>query len=137
MEKRKIVLMYTDDTQSLHSLNEMSINYILGSDNREVEVDHSYSGEEMIKKVRENPSRYDGLISDFEMGEISGLEALAQLREEFPNIKSFIVTGNPSKAQESRDRGFDALDKPYTPGQLKEQLAKTFPEFYQPVTETA
>jgi ActR/RegA family two-component response regulator len=93
----------------------------------EYEVDMALSGEEALKKDRENP--YDLVITDLMMPGISGLDLLKSLRGARPEVNVIMVTGYPAikTAVESVKMGaFDYLPKPFTPAELRGLVARAF-----------
>jgi len=93
----------------------------------EYEVDMALSGEEALKKDRNNP--YELIITDLMMPGISGLDLLKSLRETRPDVNVIMVTGYPTikTAVESVKMGaFDYLPKPFTPAELRGLVARAF-----------
>ena len=91
------------------------------------EVDMALSGEEALKKDRENP--YDLIITDLMMPGISGLDLLRAVRAERPEATVIMITGYPTikTAVESVKLGaFDYLPKPFTPADLRGVVARAF-----------
>ena len=91
------------------------------------EVDMALSGEEALKKDRENP--YDLIITDLMMPGISGLDLLRAVRVQRPEATVIMITGYPTikTAVESVKLGaFDYLPKPFTPADLRGVVARAF-----------
>ncbi len=91
------------------------------------EVDMALSGEEALKKDRENP--YDLIITDLMMPGISGLDLLRAVRDQRPEATVIMITGYPTikTAVESVKLGaFDYLPKPFTPADLRGVVARAF-----------
>lgn len=75
----------------------------------------------VLKAIQESDARPAVLITDYEMGEMNGLELIASSQKIHPDIKTVLlsgtidssfITGHPAKV--------DAfLGKPYLPAQLK------------------
>ncbi len=52
------------------------------------------NGEELINQYRNNPQNFDAIISDIEMPELKGDEAITKIRKYNPNIIAIAITGN-------------------------------------------
>jgi len=117
--KRRILVVDDEITVS------KSIRQAILSD--QYEVDMALSGEEALKKDRENP--FDLIITDLMMPGISGLDLLKILRESRPEVNVIMVTGYPTikTAVESVKLGaFDYLPKPFTPADLRGLVSRAF-----------
>lgn len=91
------------------------------------EVDMALSGEEALKKDKENA--YDLIITDLMMPGISGLDLLRAVKDQRPEAAVIMITGYPTikTAVESVKLGaFDYLPKPFTPADLRGVVARAF-----------
>jgi len=82
---------------------------------------------EAIRLVRENPARFDLVITDLTMPEMSGLEVARQLRAIRPDLPVILVSGYSVSvdADRLREAGIcERLDKPVSPSVLAEVLAR-------------
>lgn len=95
-----------------------------------------------------NNTEYDLVISDIRMPEMSGIELLARLKSQNPNVPVIMVTayGTIEDAVETMKRGAeDYLLKPFSPDYLEEVVARTLrigtkketTDRYQIITEDA
>jgi two-component system, sensor histidine kinase and response regulator len=88
--------------------------------NDSYEIDTVLSGEEGLKKVAEK--EYDVVITDLKMPGLSGMEVLAELRKNYPDVMAIIFTGfaTVENAREALKMGaFDYIPKPFTNEELK------------------
>ncbi|SDU13050.1 two-component system, NtrC family, response regulator AlgB [Verrucomicrobium sp. GAS474] len=84
------------------------------------EPDAVDSGRIALMKMAEEP--YDLVFLDLRIGEEDGLEVLDSIVKLFPNVPTCVFTAHASitSAVEAMRRGaFDYLEKPFTPGQLR------------------
>ena len=120
-EKTKRRILVVDDEITVCK----SIRRSIQSEN--YDVDMALSGEEALKKDRENP--YDLIITDLMMPGISGLDLLRAVKEHRPEAAVIMITGYPTikTAVESVKLGaFDYLPKPFTPADLRGVVARAF-----------
>jgi len=73
-------------------------------------------GEEAVRVFRENAGRVDLAFFDVTMPKASGVEALARIRGEHPNLKALLTSGYDVLA------GGPFLPKPYTSSELMEKV---------------
>jgi CheY-like chemotaxis protein len=52
------------------------------------------NGEELINQYRNNPQNFDAIISDIEMPELKGDDAITKIRKYNQNIVAIAITGN-------------------------------------------
>lgn len=103
------------------------VSQILGSD---YEVESVRTGEEALEKWREKP--YDLLVTDVRLPGMSGLELIANLQKEYPDVKFIIVTAYDSyelreKIKELKGiKGF--FPKPFSIEEIKKEINKIFEE---------
>jgi len=103
------------------------VSQILGSD---YEVESVRTGKEAIQKWKENP--YDLLVTDVRLPDISGLELIANLQMEYPDIKFIIVTAYDSYDLREKIKNLKGLKrffpKPFSIEELKKEINKIFEE---------
>lgn len=88
--------------------------------NEDYAIDTAYSGEEGLKKTDEK--EYDIVITDLKMPGIGGMEVLATLRRNKPDLTVIIFTGYATveNAREALKMGaFDYIPKPFTNEELR------------------
>lgn len=88
--------------------------------NEAYEIDTVYSGEEGLKKISDKD--FDIVITDLKMPGLSGMEVLATLRKNKPEITVIIFTGYATveNAREALKMGaFDYIPKPFTNEELR------------------
>jgi CheY-like chemotaxis protein len=89
-------------------------------------VSVAYSGEEAVEIARQ--SAPDWLVSDIELGAVSGIDAAIQIREICPKCQIVLMSGNELthhllKDARSEGHEFDVLVKPFHPKELLRRLA--------------
>ncbi|MEO0161252.1 MAG: response regulator [candidate division WOR-3 bacterium] len=114
MEQKKFKILVVDDEiticKSIASALE-DFDYI---------VDIALSGEEAT--VKHNTNRYDLIVADLMMPDITGLELLKRVKAITPDVQFILITGFPSikTAVEAIKFGaFDYIPKPFTPEELR------------------
>jgi len=93
----------------------------------EYEVTLSRTAEEAIEKFE--PGKYDLLITDIKLPGMSGLELLAKIQMQDPDIKSIVVTAYDSFEIREKVKTLNAdafLAKPFPVKALKETIKKIF-----------
>jgi len=83
------------------------------------EVDTLESGERTIESLKTNS--YDVILLDIQMDGISGMDVLAHVKEEYPDIDVIMITAFgsvPSAVQAMKSHAFDYLLKPFDPDEL-------------------
>ncbi len=88
-------------------------------------VDRAKNGKHAIGQLQRNVGRYDLVISDWNMPEVSGLELLKEIRHRSPNLPFLMLTGRSKKeevlaAVKSGVSGY--LSKPFAPLELQKQV---------------
>ena len=94
-------------------------------DNGTYNVDTALSGEEALKKDKENP--YDVIITDLMMPRITGMDLLITLMESRPEVMVIMITAYPSikiAVQALKMGAFDYLPKPFTPEELRAVVSR-------------
>ncbi len=120
-EKKKRKILVVDDEITVCK----SIRQAIVADDHE--VDMALSGEEALKKDKENA--YDLIITDLMMPGISGLDLLQALKEARPEVNVIMVTGYPTiktAVQSVKMGAFDYLPKPFTPADLRSLVSRAF-----------
>ena len=87
------------------------------------------TGEEALEKFA--PGEYDLIITDIKLPGISGLELLAKIQMQDPDIKSIVVTAYDSFETREKVKNLNAdafLPKPFTVQTLREAIKKIFKE---------
>ena len=102
MEAEKRILIVDDEETLTFSLYQA---FIKCPDN--IEVVTAASGEEAAEKIEQ--SKFDLVLTDIRMPGMDGLELLAQIKENFPDIKVIVMTafGSIEKKEESMQMGAD------------------------------
>jgi DNA-binding NtrC family response regulator len=88
-------------------------------------VDFFHSGEEALTQIK--LQKYNLVISDLLLPDISGIEILKQVKKDSPNTSVILITGNASAetAVEAMKAGaLDYITKPFNIERLKIQVAK-------------
>ena len=83
------------------------------------QVDTLESGELAIEALK--TSSFDVILLDIQMDGISGMEVLAHVKEEYPDIDVIMITAFgsvPSAVQAMKSHAFDYLLKPFDPDEL-------------------
>lgn len=89
------------------------------------EVDEASNGEKAIRLHQ--PGKYDLVITDWHMSQVSGLEVVRSIRNKDPDVPILMVTVDTSKphVMQAIEAGVtDYLAKPFTADMLKEKLEK-------------
>ena len=119
-EQEKTILLI-DDEETVINISEMMLKR-LGYN-----VLKAHSGYEGLKLFKENKSKIDLIISDFEMPKMNGKEVMDKLREIEPQIKIMLSSGALTDADEKTvmNIGFNGfLKKPYNINTLCEKMAE-------------
>ncbi len=83
-------------------------------------------GAEALDVLNSGVQRFDLIISDWNMPEMSGLQLLKAVRMKWPGTPFIMLTGkaSPEFVVEARDNGVDAyVVKPFSPAQLGQKIA--------------
>jgi two-component system chemotaxis response regulator CheY len=83
-------------------------------------------GAEALDVLNSGTQRFDLIISDWNMPEMSGLQLLKAVRMKWPGTPFIMLTGkaSPEFVVEARDNGVDAyVVKPFSPAQLGQKIA--------------
>jgi len=118
MRNPKTILLVDDELPVLRSLAKA----LAGEG---YQLSQALSGDEALALTGERD--YDVVVTDLMMPGMNGLELLRTLRRRDPGIPLIMITGYPSvkAAVESIKAGaFDYLPKPFTPEELRGQVAR-------------
>lgn len=123
MRESKKRILFVEDEAPL----AFFVSQILGSD---YEVESVRTGEEAIEKWREKP--YDLLVTDVRLPGMSGLELIANLQREYPDVKFIIVTAYDSYELREKIKELNGLKgffpKPFSIEEIKKEIKKIFEE---------
>jgi DNA-binding NtrC family response regulator len=112
-EKESISVLVVDDEFSLRE----SCASLLKTEGYQVSL--CSRGDEAVNLVRRK--KYDILLVDLFMSQVSGMEILAEVREHLPDALVILMTGNPSvetSLEGLRAGAWDYLPKPFSAAQL-------------------
>ena len=94
---------------------------------RGYEVDTVESGREGMSRA--SAQEFDLVITDLRMPDLDGMELVRTIRRERPNTAIVVITGYgsvPSAVEAVRLGVADYIEKPFTPKQLTDAVAKAF-----------
>ena len=119
---KKRILFVDDESRVLAGLRRML--YPLRN---EWDMTFAGSGREALS-ILENGEEYDAIVSDMRMPDIDGSELLNTVKERYPNMVRFILSGYSDRDMILRTIGStdQFLTKPCDPEMLKETLNKAF-----------
>lgn len=86
-------------------------------------------GQAAIEALEEADLRYDLIISDWNMPNVTGLELLQHVRKSWENMPFLMLTGNQTVefVQQARANKVDAyIIKPFSPLQLRQKICAIF-----------
>ncbi|MBC8792614.1 MAG: hypothetical protein C6Y20_13515 [Tagaea sp. CACIAM 22H2] len=89
-------------------------------------VSTAKDGAEALDVLNSGMQRFDLIVSDWNMPEMSGLQLLKAVRMKWPGMPFIMLTGkaSPEFVVEARDNGVDAyVVKPFSPAQLGQKIA--------------
>lgn len=114
------VLLVEDDTFAIKIaqtvLRQLKVPY----------VSTAKDGAEALDVLNSGMQRFDLIVSDWNMPEMSGLQLLKAVRMKWPGMPFIMLTGkaSPEFVVEARDNGVDAyVVKPFSPAQLGQKIA--------------
>jgi CheY-like chemotaxis protein len=99
-----------------------------------IETVTAATGKEALRVVADGVARPDVLLTDLEMPTMGGVELAARIHALRPGIRIVMMTGNPVRAAEARERSAivaAVLDKPIT---IAELVAAVRPDLERAVT---
>jgi DNA-binding NarL/FixJ family response regulator len=85
-------------------------------------VEFAISGEAALSMLA--ASRYDVVVTDLEMGRVSGADLLRILARDYPAVRRIVHSSHTEASQmhDLRQMGHAALEKPARPGELLEAV---------------
>lgn len=89
-------------------------------------VNIAKDGAEALDILNSNATKFDLIISDWNMPEMSGLQLLKAVRMKWPGTPFIMLTGkaSPEFVVQARDNGVDAyVVKPFSPASLGQKIA--------------
>jgi two-component system, NtrC family, response regulator AtoC len=95
-----------------------------------LDVDEAPNGTTAINKLKED--RYDLIISDIRMPDVSGMEVLKAAHEHVPDTEVIMLTayGTIENAVEAMDHGaFNYITKDYTPDHIEQVVSKALEHY--------
>ncbi|UCC75027.1 MAG: response regulator [Gemmatimonadota bacterium] len=111
---RPATVLIVDDERSLTSV----LSKVLGMDGYSCEV--ASNGKEALDRLAE--ARFDVVVTDITMPEMSGIELLKLVKKRDPEVQVIVITGHPDvdfAVEAIRSQVDDYLIKPFEMGQLK------------------
>lgn len=97
------------------------------------DVVEAEDGEKAIQAIRsgDNPLMVEAIVTDIHMPKVSGMEAIAFFRSEFPSVPIIVLTGQPDLAGAShlyKQGVVEYLVKPIEPEKLTAAVHKAVKE---------
>jgi CheY-like chemotaxis protein len=120
MQRRTKILVVDDERNLAYTLATIL-------EHHGYETATTHSGEEAVHTA--GSFQPDFLLSDIEMGPMSGIEAAIEILHFLPNCKVLFISGHPawqSLQEEAMTRGFkfEILNKPVPPVELLEKISQ-------------
>lgn len=118
-------ILFIDDEQSLIETTGLLLEK-LG-----YEVRSFSQSQEALGEFQQDPSAFDGVISNINMPDMNGIELAKKLMAARPDIAIMLVTGNSAVITEEQAREIGIrcmLFKPFRVGQLAAAVKKLFGE---------
>jgi len=81
------------------------------------------SGEEALDLSRNHPGKIDILITDFEMGRVSGVELYRHIRDQRPETAVLFISASADRIRELLPK-CPVLEKPFSPRQFVASVAE-------------
>ena len=88
-------------------------------------VSTARDGAEALDILNANMQRFDLIVSDWNMPEMTGLQLLKAVRRKWANMPFIMLTGkaSPEFVVQARENGVDAyVVKPFSPSQLSQKI---------------
>ena len=123
-----VVLVVEDDPQ----VRSLVRTLLAGDGYRVVEAGTGQEGLEVAEQLQ---GRFDLLISDMLLPELSGFDLASRLRERWPDLKVLFMTGYVEGEIVQRcveELGAEFLDKPFTPSTMRRKVRELI-SFDQPI----
>lgn len=82
-------------------------------------------GRQAIEVLDASETRFDMIVSDWNMPNVTGLELLRHVRKTWENMPFLMLTGNANEefVRSARDNRVDAyVIKPFSPAQLRQKI---------------
>ena len=125
---RKLILIIDDEFIILESLR-IQLERFLPDD---VEVEAAYSGEEAFELLEDIASagwELKVVVSDFNLGDVKGTEVLKKVKEQFPETRRILLSGQAGSDEEIdtfiKESGLDLfLSKPWDLGDLRAKITE-------------
>jgi CheY-like chemotaxis protein len=121
LQKGKGSIMFVDDEKEITFMGKRMLESLGYT------VDIKTDSLEALKVLREDPQKYDLLVTDQAMPKLMGTELIARIREVRPDLKSIIITGYqdslPSNAMEQYGIS-DIISKPLILSEFSELIGK-------------
>ncbi len=114
-------LLVVDDEEMIRDLLEETFR------NKGYEVETAVNGREALKKIKEE--RYDLLVTDLRLPDISGMEILSRVKGKNPELGTIIITayGSIKNAVKAMKKGaFDYIPKPFDLDEIELVVDKFF-----------
>jgi len=88
-------------------------------------ITEAANGMEAIRILEDGKCKFDLLITDYAMPQVSGTGVIAKARELYPEVPALIMTGYAeSSVIADRPEGVEVLLKPFTPPILEQAIAR-------------
>ena len=104
------ILVVDDDVRIRTSLK------VLLKNKYKIVPDLAKNGEDALEKIHKVKGDYDLIITDNQMGEISGLDIVAEVNERYPDLKVIMMTAHANfqiSIPKIKNTLFDFLEKPF------------------------
>jgi PAS domain S-box-containing protein len=89
------------------------------------DVVEAANGADALDALNGGDRRYDAMISDYAMPNLSGTDFLREARKLCPDVPALLITGYAdAEAISNRPDGVEVMLKPFTPHQLQEALSR-------------
>jgi DNA-binding LytR/AlgR family response regulator len=112
-----------DDEKELKRTKELCLSYVAGNTEIDFEIDSVPSASVLLKQIEEDQKRYDILLLDIYMPEMTGVELAKRLRERKQDCQIIFLTTSVAHAVEAFSlHAAHYLVKPYTYTQLEDAL---------------
>ncbi|HEX3423750.1 MAG TPA: response regulator [Sphingomicrobium sp.] len=83
------------------------------------------NGADALTALGDGDCKYDAMITDYAMPNLSGTEFLREARKICPDVPALLITGYAdAEAIDNRPDGVEVMLKPFTPHQLEEALSR-------------
>ncbi|NOX17986.1 MAG: response regulator [Chlorobi bacterium] len=114
------ILFVDDEVNVVHGLKRM-----LRPLRNEWNFYFAYGGKEALEIMKEH--RIDVIVSDMIMPEMSGAELLEKVKEKYPSVIRYILSGYSKEAfaLQSAKTAHQFIAKPIAPEELKEKITRS------------